>query len=398
MQKTLNYNEQKVRIGRASCIGENGFLLPLHKMNFYDKLELFEHRNGLNDRAKTKTLHVSLNFSEREQYDAKFFVRIAEEYMTQIGFGEQPFLVYQHKDAGHPHIHILSTTIRSDGSRINTHNLGRTKSEIARKFLEVKYNLVKAEDSRKPVHKINPVDPQKVYYGKIETKGGIEGVLNGVVNTYNYTSLAELNAILKQFNVMADRCAPDGFIYSKKGLYYRVLYSNGVRIGVPIKASLVNGKPTLENLEKCFQKNLLVRAPLREKLKLIIEDALSHGPKSIADLSTYLSSNNVTVVRRENDDGRLYGITFVDHANKSVFNGSEIDRQFSVAGLLKQMNNPPSIKEKSYTQGKVQKSKAAEKGFIEFNGLLPLSTLMAVEAEFNPTPYHLKKKKRKRKR
>ena len=31
--------------------------------------------------------------------------------MEQIGFGDQPYLVYQHNDAGHPHIHIVTTRI-----------------------------------------------------------------------------------------------------------------------------------------------------------------------------------------------------------------------------------------------------------------------------------------------
>jgi uncharacterized protein YijF (DUF1287 family) len=49
--------------------------------------------------------------------------------MEKIGFGEQPYLIYKHEDAGHPHIHIVSTTIKADGSRINTHNIGRNQSE-----------------------------------------------------------------------------------------------------------------------------------------------------------------------------------------------------------------------------------------------------------------------------
>ena len=36
---------------------------------------------------------------------------IAETYMKAIGFEKQPYLVYRHYDAGHPHIHIVSTNI-----------------------------------------------------------------------------------------------------------------------------------------------------------------------------------------------------------------------------------------------------------------------------------------------
>jgi hypothetical protein len=399
LQKTFNYNEKKVQQGTAICIGESGFLLPLNKMNFYDKLELFENRNRLNERATTKTLHVSLNFSNEEKYEPSFYMRLAEEYMTRIGFGEQPFLVYQHKDAGHPHIHILSTTIRRDGTRIETHNIGRNHSEPARKEMEVKYGLVKAENQKNHwTNKVLPFDLGKVNYGKVETKRGIAAVLNGVVGTYNYTSLPEFNAVLRLFNVMADRCAPDGFIYSKKGLLYRVLDKNGTRIGVPIKASTISGNPTLANLEKKFENNKRLRDPLRLKLKTKIDNALSYSPASIAELSTLLASENVIVVKRQNEEGKLYGITFVDHEHRCVFNGSEVDRQFSVAGLQKLLSNHYQKQDGKAESDPLHIGKVADTRFIEFNGLSPLEVLISPENEFNNIPYPFRRKRRKRKR
>lgn len=390
LHKTLNYNEQKVQKGTAICIGENGFLLPLNQLNFYDKKQLFENRNSLNDRASTKTLHVSLNFSSSENYDANFLMKIAEDYMSRIGFGEQPYLVYQHHDAGHPHIHILSTTIRPDGSRINTHNIGRNQSEMARRILEEKYGLVKAENqSLDSSNRIVPFDLTKVEYGRTETRRGIANVLQGVLSIYNYTSLPELNAILKQFNVVADRGEEGSFIYAKRGLLYKVLDANGNKIGVPIKASKISGSPTLPNLEKRFEKNKLFRDPFKEKLRDKIDAALSNSPKSIAELSALLLRQNIIVVARHNAEGKMYGITFVDNQEKSVFNGSEIGRQYSVAGLLKQMN--------SNEQRQPYINHHAGTGFIEFNGLSPLAELIQPENEFNPTPYQLKKRKKKRK-
>ncbi|MBY0482607.1 MAG: relaxase/mobilization nuclease domain-containing protein [Chitinophagaceae bacterium] len=390
LHKALNYNEQKVQHGTALCIGENGFLLSVNQMNFYDKKQLFENRNNLNERATTKTIHVSLNFSNSEDYNANFLMQIAEDYMSRIGFGQQPYLVYHHFDAGHPHIHILSTTIRSDGTRINTHNIGRNQSEIARKVIEEKYGLIKAENqSLVSAKMITPFDLKKVAYGRSETRRGIANVLHAVLGTYNYTSLPELNAILKQFNVIADRGAEDGFIYSKRGLLYKVLDSNGNKIGVPIKASNIAGSPTLDNLEKRYEKNIGLRDPLREKLKAKIDVVLLQYPKTMSELSTMLLKQNVVVVARQNAEGKMYGITFVDNQNRSVFNGSEIGRQYSVAGLLKQID--------TNHQRRPHMNDEAGTGFIEFNGLSTLAELMKPENEFNPIPYQLKKRKKKRK-
>ena len=69
--------------------------------------------------------------------------------MERIGIGNQPYLVYQHHDAGHPHIHIVSIKVREDGSRIDTQNIGRNQSEKARKEIEKEFGLVKAEHSKR---------------------------------------------------------------------------------------------------------------------------------------------------------------------------------------------------------------------------------------------------------
>src|SRR5438045_2612379 len=170
--------------------------------------------------------------------------KLAGTYMDKIGFGNQPYLLYQHNDAGHPHLHIVTTNIKPDGKRIELHNLGKNQSEKARKEIELSFGLVKA-DNKKQQYQIKPVDALKIQYGKSETKRSITNVLNAVLNTYKYSSLPELNAVLKLYNVAADRGAEDSQTFQKNGLLYRILDDKGNKVGVPIKASLIYNKPTL---------------------------------------------------------------------------------------------------------------------------------------------------------
>ncbi len=238
IEAALNYNEKKVQKGQAECLFAGNYLNDSKSMNFYQKLAGFENLNVRNDRATTKTLHVSLNFDPTEKLSKERLSEIASLYMEKIGFGDQPYLVYKHIDAGHPHLHIVSTTIQADGSRINTHNIGRNQSEKARKEIEHDYNLVKAErQSQIARQQIKPVDVAKVMYGRTETKRSIANVVNEVVSNYKFTSLPELNAALKQFNVIADRGREEGRIFKHRGLLYRILDNDGNKIGVPIKAS-----------------------------------------------------------------------------------------------------------------------------------------------------------------
>src|SRR6478752_8955562 len=141
IQRALNYNEQKVKNGQAELLHAANYLKDTEQLNFYDKLQRFKDLIILNERAKTNTLHISLNFHNSDMLSKEKITEIAVEYMDKIGFGEQPFLIYQHFDAGHPHLHIVTTNIQANGKRIDTFNIGRNQSEKARKEIEQKFRL-----------------------------------------------------------------------------------------------------------------------------------------------------------------------------------------------------------------------------------------------------------------
>lgn len=389
----LNYNENKVNEGKAECLHASGYLRDAKDLSFYQKLEGFERLNVLNSRATTKTLHISLNFDTSEKIPNERLVSIASDYMEKIGFGSQPWLVYKHKDAGHPHIHIVTTTIQADGKRIDTYNIGRNQSEKARKEIEQVYRLVRAENQKRSLHKsIEPVHAEKIGYGKTETKKSIANVVNAVLHTYRYCSLPELNAILKAYNVVADGGQQDGRIYKHKGLMYRVLDAQGNKVGVPIKASSLNSKPTLEKLEKLFEKNKALKEPLKAPLKNVIDQVLAQQPCNMLKFIRQLEQKNIATVLRQNDQGRIYGITFVDRNNKCVFNGSDLGKSYSAAHLeekLQSFSQLP-VHQKPRIQASPVQSQAKTLDILE--------AVITPQEEFNYTPGSLLKKKRKKKR
>ncbi|MBU1372645.1 MAG: relaxase/mobilization nuclease domain-containing protein [Bacteroidetes bacterium] len=144
LRGALLYNENKVEKKLAELIGENGFQKDFRLLHFNEKLMRLQDLASRNGRVKTNTLHISLNFANGEKLDKEKLNAITKDYMGRIGFSKQPYLIYQHQDAGHPHVHIVTTNIQSSGERISLHNLGKTKSEEARKIIEKSYNLIPA--------------------------------------------------------------------------------------------------------------------------------------------------------------------------------------------------------------------------------------------------------------
>lgn len=330
----LNYNEQKVKTGKARLIAACLYPQQHDRLSFDDKLFRLVDLAERNQRVKTNTLHLSLNFDVGEKVGRDKLCEIADAYMAKIGFDTQPYLVYQHFDAGHDHIHVVTTNIAADGHRISLHNIGKLKSEPARKEIEVEFNLVQAETQCKSLHNQNGIKP--LIYGRTDTKSSISNIVNYVTQNYKFTSLPEFNAVLLAFNVQADRGSKETVMYNKNGLRYWVLDKNGQKTGVPIKASAIYKKPTLKLLEERFKLNEFLRKPYRNELSGKIERVLQTA-RNRQDLQILLSQIGVAVILRENAEGRLYGLTFVDSKSKVVFNGSDLGKRYSAAAIESQI-------------------------------------------------------------
>lgn len=402
----LNYNERKVESGQAELLMASRFGSELNDLGFNQKLNRFEHLTDLNSRVKTNALHIMLNFAPEEKPTDEVMQQLAAAYMERIGFGEQPYLVYRHHDAAHSHLHIVTTNIQPDGKRIAVHNLGRTLSEQTRKELETEYGLVKADGRQlKNILGIKAVEPEVAQYGKTPTKRAITNVVTAVTQTYKFTSLAELNAVLQQFNVIADRGPKDSAMYERQGLVYSLLDKGGQRIGIPIKASALPYQPTIKNLEKLYVQNQQKRLPKKEELQKTIAQVFGkYHQISKATFIKELARRQVCVVFRQNDQGFTYGVTFVDHRNKTVFNGSDLGKDYSAKALLEKLSTndqPKQVHQKTMQQGNDNQTQLPLEPSASTNetlaGQLVKELLGRSAQDFMPLIPQQKRKKKKRK-
>ncbi len=338
MLTILNYNENKVKEGVAKCILENGYGCPVNKLTFSDKVNGLDSFVKLNRRATTKAVHVSLNFHPDEKLKQDTLQSIASSYMDKIGFGSQPYLVYQHFDSGHPHLHIVTTNIQRSGKRIVMYNIGKNQSEKARKQIEKEFDLIKASGRSQSTSRQATNNLKVVTYGRSETKRAISNVVRTVIESYRYTSLPELNAALKQYNVMADRGGEKSIMFSKGGLHYRIIDDKGNKIGVPIKASSIYTKPTLSYLTKQFKLNEALRSPHKTRLRNCIDNSVD-GRQAITlkKFIEALNAQNISVVIRQNNEGRIFGMTFVDNLTKVVFNGSDLGKRYGAKSIMERL-------------------------------------------------------------
>ena len=417
IHRIFNYNENKVKEGLAECIGAGNYPVDHDKMSLIMKMNRLLKQLEMNENVTRNSVHISLNFHPSESnFSKEKLMAIAETYMDKIGFGKQPYLVYQHHDAGHPHIHLVTTNIEADGKRIDLHHLAIRKSEPARKIIEKDFGLMAAETQKnQEQYQIKPIAVSKALYGKSQTKMAIQNVLEAILNQYRYASLHELNAVLKQYNVMAERGNENSRVYKHNGLLYRILDADGNTIGVPIKASLFFNNSNLKFLEEKFKENEAKRMPHKSRVKNAIDMFLAGKKATLQDLIKELEKQGIHVALRQNDAGLIYGITYVDHQTKCVFNGSVLGKQYSAKAIQErcQQKTVPRQKLPAHSAqepiGSPPQANAFEAetkahpnamqvaaSFKEIETIM--DTLMQTEQTLNYLPYQLKRKRKKRRR
>ena len=257
-------------------------------------------------------------------------MRVTERFMTGIGFEDQPYVAYRHTDAGHTHVHVVATNVRADGSPIDLKPRDYKDAVALCKQLENEFGLEKGIKLRPEDQREFAVNrARKVVYGEPGLKRAMSDVLNTVVDHYAYTSLDELNAILKQYNVEANAGQESSRLRQAGGLLYHALDEDGKRIGVPIKASLFLLKPTLKHLEQRFAMSQVQRERSRERIHLAVDWALAGRAPNWEEFRKRLEKDGISLVADKNGEGSGSAF-FVDHVEKAAFADKGLGREFSL--------------------------------------------------------------------
>ena len=321
----LTYNGEKIN-------KEKGRLLDTNKI-YNDGSGSVDIRRAYEDfmrwiptssRTERPMMHISLNPHPDDRLSDTDFTRLAHDYMQMMGLSDMPYMIYKHEDIDRHHVHIVALRVGTDGRCISDRNNFYKNKKVCRE-LEKKYGLKPAERE-----KISPDTP----ITKIDTNGDIKRQVANTVKMvgmrYKFQSMGEYNAILGLYNVRCDTA--DGRINGREyhGLVYFATDDNGNTIATPLKASRLGKFASRTAIDGRFEraKEKIDVAPTKRK----VADALGQSSGK-DDFVAKLKERNIDVVFRYTDEGRIYGMTFVDHNTMTALNGSRLGKEFSANAL-----------------------------------------------------------------
>lgn len=310
-------------------------------------MQAFEPYIALNSHVKKPVIHISLNPSPKDILSEEQMTVLAQEFMEKFGYGNQPYIVWLHEDIDRKHMHIVSVRINEKGEKID-HNREAIRAQNICREMEVKHGLhpTLGEHGERELLSL-----QKVDYPKGNVKAQVKHTARTLLECYNCHSLAEYNTLLNLYNVTVYevRGSVDGKEYH--GIMYGALDDNGQQVGTPFKSSKFGKVFGYEALQKKF-----TASTEKVKKKNLTERAQQEIIKAMQNIGTKeyfarrLKEADIEVVYRTNPEGRLYGITFIDHTGRTVFNGSRLGKAFSANVFNELFNNSDADRERLIPQ------------------------------------------------
>lgn len=327
LYSALAYNFQKVEKQNAQVLSTQKIIeSPNGSYSLQQLSRSFELHLLANRKTEKPILHISLNPDPTDTVSDTDFENMAQEYMGQMGYGDQPFVVFKHTDIDRTHIHIVSVCVDNDGRKISDKFEKRRSMAVCR-TLEKEYGLKVAteqkENQQSPVFK--PLN-----YKEGDIKSQIASVVRNLPKYYQFQTFGAYNALLSLFKITAEETRGEYNGIPKMGLVYFALNERGEKAGHPFKASLFGKSAGFVQLQSHYQQSRikLKDSPAKESVKARIESVMQTASGE-SEFKKKLLELSINVVVRRNDTGRIYGMTFIDHNSKTVWNGSELGKNLS---------------------------------------------------------------------
>ena len=205
----VNYMLNK-REGEAKILQANGVRCSSSSDIAHD----FNLQASMRPNVQKPVCHTILSFSasDAERLADEMMVKIANEYLAKMGYGDTQSLIVRHSDRQHPHLHICINRIGNDGKTISYRNEKYRSTKICRELTE-RYGLTLGK-GKKAVNRHRLRGEDKLRY---EIFDGIKAVLPKSNNWKDFVTDLNKQGIATRFKTKDNTDVVQGIIFEKDG-------------------------------------------------------------------------------------------------------------------------------------------------------------------------------------
>ena len=308
---SLEYNEAKCSIGEATLI----------HTNCIDESEgieaTFQRYERRNIRTDNPSFHMSVNPAPGENLSEDQVKEFIGEVMSGLGYGSQPYVIYQHTDIDRVHYHVVSVRVNEQGRKIHDFQEKRRCLQIL-SAIASKYGLSVGNGDGEHYAAMG-IDPRRFN----PVGGNIMEQIRVIAQEcckYHMTSFAQFKLIMQGHGLDVSERTGD-----TSQVVIRGLNQDGIPCTAPISEADL-GVALYADYEsramECVGRSGIKK---RERARIcgITASCLGHST-SERHFRNMLARFDIDIHLHRTKDGRIYGATFIDHSTRCAFKGSEL--------------------------------------------------------------------------
>ena len=205
----VNYMLSK-REGKVKVLQANGVRSSLPNDIAHD----FNLQASMRPNVQKPVCHTILSFSahDSERLTDATMVKIANEYLHKMGYGDTQSLIVRHSDRHHPHLHICINRIGNNGKTLSDHNEKYRSTKICRELTE-RYGLTIGE-GKQEVNRSRLRGEDKLRYKIFDT---IKSILPQSKTWKDFVTGLAQQGITTRFKTKGNTNVVQGIIFEKDG-------------------------------------------------------------------------------------------------------------------------------------------------------------------------------------
>lgn len=299
----VEYNEKKIDNGKGELMLMKNFPSFLNENSSKEDVKNYLASISKSNKVKKPQFHAAISTKFR-QHTKEELSTIADNFMTEMGYGDQPFIVVFHNDSENNHVHIISSRVdKSTGKKIDD-SFERLKSQKALSAVMEKLYTVSAEEK-------------------------ITKLLN-----YQYNSLSQFEMLFDRngFKISEDSSDQNRLLILKNGIVQKSLS----------KSELVlkkkNFDPRIKQLKailskyKNLQSNKVFKVEDRRKQEGLLPKEKQKSKNSFTPKIEFESELQkklrdvfgIDIVFHHKDQFNPFGYSVIDNKTGQIYKGSEI--------------------------------------------------------------------------
>ena len=256
----LSKEEGKAMVLASNNIGFTDQNLCVHE---------FALQASMRPNVQKPVCHTTLSFSanDADQLTDDVMIKIANEYLEKMGYGNTQSLIVRHSDRQHPHLHICINRIGNDGKTISDRNEKYRSTKVCRELTE-RYGLTLGE-GKKAVNRQQLRGEDKLRY---EIFDAIKAVLPHSKNWKDFVAVLDKQGITTRFKTKGNTDVVQGIIFEKDGCSF-----SGSKIDRSCSFSCLNAEVerNIRQAQQRLSKEPMAHSTDESGFKSDLSDALS---------------------------------------------------------------------------------------------------------------------------